>query len=177
VGSGTALADEPSLTARPVDATVDRQPMRVLLDARGRVPAAGPLFDPSEAPTLVCTSAAARSAAVEAWTGAGAKVEVLPTARGGGVDLVAMLELLAREGVLQAMVEGGPTVHGALLRAALADRIVAYVAGAVLGADGTPAFGTLAPATLADAPRLRLDDARALGDDVRLDYTPVSERA
>ena len=45
VGSGTALADRPSLTARDCEPPAERQPRRVLLDARGRVPAQGPLFD------------------------------------------------------------------------------------------------------------------------------------
>ena len=51
--------------------------------------------------------------------------------------------------------------------------MVAYVAGAVLGPDGRPGFVAPSPPTLAAAPRLRLHDVHALGDDVRLDYTPV----
>src|SRR5437660_1377366 len=42
VGAGTAIADQPTLTARAVERKPDRQPLRVLLDARGRVPATGP---------------------------------------------------------------------------------------------------------------------------------------
>ena len=39
-GSGTVLADDPALTARPHDAQVeDHQPLRVVVDRRGRVPA------------------------------------------------------------------------------------------------------------------------------------------
>ncbi|MGH9026374.1 MAG: bifunctional diaminohydroxyphosphoribosylaminopyrimidine deaminase/5-amino-6-(5-phosphoribosylamino)uracil reductase RibD, partial [Acidimicrobiia bacterium] len=52
VGAGTALADRPALTARDVTPAVERQPLRVLLDARGRVPAEGPMFDVTRAPTL-----------------------------------------------------------------------------------------------------------------------------
>ncbi len=172
VGSGTALADRPLLTARPVDASVEHPPLRVVLDGRGRVPADGPLFDTSEAPTLVCTSGDAPSHARDAWSGAGAKVVVLPADRAGGVDLRAVLEHLATEGVLQALVEGGPTLHGALVAGGLADHVVAYVAGTVLGPDGRAAFDAPLPPALADAPRLRLLGARPLGDDVRLDYLP-----
>ncbi len=49
VGAGTALADQPTLTFRNLDfeeGLVPAQPLRVLLDAAGRVPATGPLFDP-----------------------------------------------------------------------------------------------------------------------------------
>ena len=171
VGAGTALADHPSLTARDVDPPVVRQPLRVLLDARGRVPATGPLFDTALAPTLVITTDAAPNAAVDAWCAAGTKVETVPAAP-GGVDLAATLDLLGRFDVLQAMVEGGPTVHGALLGAGLADRVVAYVAPKVLGPRAVPAFPQPGPASIADATDWRLLSAAALGDDVRLEYEP-----
>ncbi|HUV11307.1 MAG TPA: dihydrofolate reductase family protein, partial [Acidimicrobiia bacterium] len=76
------------------------------------------------------------------------------------------------EGVLQAMFEGGPKLHGALLAGGLVDRIVAYVAGVALGAAGRPTFDWAGPTTLDAAPRFRLGSATALGDDVRLDLVP-----
>jgi diaminohydroxyphosphoribosylaminopyrimidine deaminase/5-amino-6-(5-phosphoribosylamino)uracil reductase len=176
VGAGTALADRPSLTVRlaadPDADRAERQPLRVLLDSRGRVPAEGPLFDTALAPTLALTTTAAPHAVIDAWQAAGAKVEVVePASEGSGVDLTAVLALLGRDGVLQAMVEGGPTLHGALLREGLVDRIVAYVAGAALGAGGRPVFDGPSPAGLADAPRFELLDARVLAGDVRLEYS------
>jgi diaminohydroxyphosphoribosylaminopyrimidine deaminase/5-amino-6-(5-phosphoribosylamino)uracil reductase len=173
IGAGTALTDRPTLTARDVDPPAERQPLRVLLDARGRVPAAGPLFDPSLAPTLVVTTDAASPSAVDAWRAAGAKVEPLAPAAGGtGVDLAAALELLGRHGVLQAMVEGGATVHGALVADGLVDRLVVYVAPLVLGASARSALAGPGPATIADAPRWRPVSTVSLGDDVRLEYEP-----
>ncbi|MGH8992828.1 MAG: bifunctional diaminohydroxyphosphoribosylaminopyrimidine deaminase/5-amino-6-(5-phosphoribosylamino)uracil reductase RibD, partial [Acidimicrobiia bacterium] len=116
IGSGTALADRPMLNVRLAEG-VSRQPTRVLLDSTGRVPAAGPLFDPALAPTLVLTTAAAAREAVKGWLEAGADVEVVAaTGDGSGVDLAAALAVLGDRGVLQAMVEGGPTLHGALVR-------------------------------------------------------------
>jgi diaminohydroxyphosphoribosylaminopyrimidine deaminase/5-amino-6-(5-phosphoribosylamino)uracil reductase len=171
IGAGTALADHPSLTARDVDPPVERQPLRVLLDGRGRVPATGPLFDPALAPTLVITTDAAPAGAVDRWRAAGAKVETVPTGR-GGVDLAATLDLLGRLDVLQAMVEGGPTVHGAVLGAGLADRVVAYVAPKLLGPRAVPAFPQPDPASIADADDWQLVSTTTLGDDVRLEYEP-----
>lgn len=180
VGSGTALVDRPTLTVRLPAAEPDppptRPPLRVALDARGRVPADGPLFDVAAlGPTLVITTDAAPPEAIDAWCAAGAKVEVLDTGPNGGVDLHATLAFLGREGVLQAIVEGGPTLHGALLDAGLVDHVVAYVAGTVLGPGGRPVIDGSTPATLADAPRFDLLDARIFGDDIRLDYA-VGER-
>jgi diaminohydroxyphosphoribosylaminopyrimidine deaminase / 5-amino-6-(5-phosphoribosylamino)uracil reductase len=171
IGAGTALADHPSLTARDVDPPADRQPLRVLLDARGRVPPSGPLFEAALAPTLVVTTEAAPSETVDAWQAAGAKVETVPAAA-GGVDLEATLDLLGRSDVVQAMVEGGATLHGALLAAGLVDRLVAYVSPTVLGPGGLPAFPQPEVGTIADAEAWRLLSATTLDDDVRLDYEP-----
>jgi diaminohydroxyphosphoribosylaminopyrimidine deaminase / 5-amino-6-(5-phosphoribosylamino)uracil reductase len=169
VGAGTALADRPTLTVRAV--ATERQPMRVLLDAVGRVPAAGPLFDPALAATLVATTSAAPEEAVDAWQAAGAKVVVVPAVQ-GGVDLRAVLGVLGEHQVLQALVEGGPTLHASFVHAGLAGRLVTYVAGVTLGPDGLPMFRGDLPRTLADAPRWRLRDLRRLDDDVRLDFEP-----
>ena len=113
VGAGTAIADQPALTVRDA-AAPPTPPLRVLLDARGRVPATGPLFDPELAPTLVVTTAAAPADATDDWQAHGAKVEVVDAAP-TGVDLGEALTVLARHGVLQALVEGGAGLHGALL--------------------------------------------------------------
>jgi diaminohydroxyphosphoribosylaminopyrimidine deaminase/5-amino-6-(5-phosphoribosylamino)uracil reductase len=218
IGAGTALADHPSLTFRNLtfeDGPAPPQPLRVLLDATGRVPAAGPLFDATLAPTRVLTTAAASPEVRRAWKEAGAEVEELPlaptvaiagagtgegplpapvgmdegaatgapggaepprarpAAAPGGVDLAAALDLLGRRGILQAMVEGGATLHGALLRADLVDRLVVYIGGAVLGATGRPLFAGPGPGTLAEAPRWRLEAVSQLGSDARLDWEPV----
>ena len=176
VGSETALVDRPSLTPRAVTEPVAHPPLRVVLDARGRVPAVGPLFETSLAPTLVLTTDAAASATVDAWRAAGAKVETLRRGPGGsGVDLTAALDVLGSHGVLQAMVEGGATLHGALLDAQLADRMVVYAAPVVLGPDGRAAFAGRGPATVAAAPHWTMISARRFGDDVRLEYEPARE--
>jgi diaminohydroxyphosphoribosylaminopyrimidine deaminase/5-amino-6-(5-phosphoribosylamino)uracil reductase len=171
VGAGTAITDQPSLTARDVEPPVERQPLRVLLDGRGRVPATGPLFDPELAPTLVVTTDAAPSTAVDAWRAAGAKVEAVPPGL-GGVDLESALDLIGRLDVVQATVEGGATLHGGLLAADLVDHVVAYVAPRVLGPRALPAFLGPDVDTLADATSWRLVSLTPMGDDVRLEYEP-----
>jgi len=177
VGAGTARQDRPALTARAVEPPAERQPLRVVLDAIGRVEPRGPLFDVGLAPTLVVTTEAASSEAVDGWRSAGAKVAVVgPGPDGQGVDLDAMLRLLAAEhGVLQALVEGGARLHGALIAAGLADRLVAYVAPIVLGARGIPAFGDFSGDSLADSARGLLVDVTRFGPDVRLTLAPSRE--
>ncbi len=168
VGSGTALVDDPALTVRGI-AVAAPPPLRVLLDGRGRVPATGALFDTGFGPTLVLTTDAASDDAVDGWRAAGAKVEVIPAGTDGvGVDLAAALALLGKQGVLQAMFEGGAHVHGSIAAAGLADRVVAYVAPMLLGERGLPAFAWQGPETLADVGRFELATMTRLGDDVRI---------
>ncbi len=176
IGAGTALADRPRLTVRDAAGPNGPTPMRVLLDATGRVPAEGPLFDAELAPTLVVTTDATPDAAQRAWLAAGSKVlTVPPAASGTGVDLAATLEVLAGLGVLQALVEGGAALSGSLVEAGLADRLVTYVAPTVLGRDGRPALDLAGPSRIADAARWRLVDVARVGTDVRLEYEPPGD--
>jgi diaminohydroxyphosphoribosylaminopyrimidine deaminase/5-amino-6-(5-phosphoribosylamino)uracil reductase len=170
IGSGTALADQPSLTVRDVASAPERGPLRVLLDGRGRVAATGPLFDPALAPTLVVTTDHAAPGTVDAWSAAGAKVAVVARGAGGGVHLGEAIALLGREGALQVLVEGGGTLLGALLAGGYADRLVAYVAPLLLGERGRPGYAFAGPDTLAAATRARLVDVVQLGPDVRMAF-------
>jgi len=69
--------------------------------------------------------------------------------------------------VVSVLLEGGPTLAGAFLREGLVDRVIGYVAPALLGA-GSAALGDLGVGTIQDAIRLKLTDVTRLGDDVRL---------
>jgi diaminohydroxyphosphoribosylaminopyrimidine deaminase/5-amino-6-(5-phosphoribosylamino)uracil reductase len=174
VGAGTALADRPSLTVRDADPHPAQPPLRVVLDGRGRVPAEGPLFDMTAAPTLVVTTPVASEATHQAWLAAGAKVLTVPQARTDlGVDLLATLESLAGLGVLQVLVEGGAALSGSLIAAGLADRVVTYVAPTLLGTEGRPAFALEGPGSIDAAARWELAAVRRLGPDVRLDHLPT----
>jgi diaminohydroxyphosphoribosylaminopyrimidine deaminase/5-amino-6-(5-phosphoribosylamino)uracil reductase len=172
VGAGTALADRPTLTVRDVDGPVGPQPLRVLLDGSGRVPAEGPLFDVALAPTLVYTSERAPGARVDEWRAAGAKV-VAVRRTGSELWLDSVLAGLAGRDVLQVLVEGGPTLHASFVRACLADRLVAYIGNVTLGPDALPMLAAPVTASLAAAPRWHLEHVARAGHDVRLDYEPA----
>jgi diaminohydroxyphosphoribosylaminopyrimidine deaminase/5-amino-6-(5-phosphoribosylamino)uracil reductase len=174
-GAGTALADDPRLTVR-MGGHAGRQPLRVLADATGRVAPGGHLFD-GEAPTLVATTPTAPAAAVDAWKLAGAEVLICKEAPdGGGVDVEDLLRALAARGVLELLVEGGPTLQASLWAAGLADRLVWYLAPLAIGGAGAPGLlGGAGVATLADARHLRLASVDRLGDDLRVVAYPCPE--
>jgi diaminohydroxyphosphoribosylaminopyrimidine deaminase / 5-amino-6-(5-phosphoribosylamino)uracil reductase len=173
VGAGTALADDPRLTAR-LPGFDGRQPLRVLADAAGRVGTGGHLFD-DEAPTLVATTPTAPAAAVDAWKAAGAEV-LLCKAAPAGVDLDDLARALGERGVLELLVEGGPRLQASLWAAGLADRLVWYLAPLAIGGDRAPGLlGGAGAATLAGARRLRLTSVDRLGEDLRVVAHPCQE--
>jgi diaminohydroxyphosphoribosylaminopyrimidine deaminase/5-amino-6-(5-phosphoribosylamino)uracil reductase len=102
---------------------------------------------------------------------AGAKVH--PALEVSG-DLGGVLDDLGRRGVLQVLVEGGPTVAGAFHRAGLVDSYVFYLAPALLGGDdGLPVLAGAGASTMAEAWRGRVTGVTRLGEDVRIDVVPA----
>ncbi len=159
VGAGTARADDPRLTARLPEGR-GRDPLRVVLDSRLRLPASLRLLrQRSSAPTLV--------AHVSGRPHPRRGVEYLRCrARGGRVDLRDLLARLAARGVVSLLVEGGGEVHASFLRERLADRVVLFVAPTVLGAEGLSWSGALGARRMADALRLRDVEVRRAGEDL-----------
>ncbi len=85
-------------------------------------------------------------------------------------DLGAVLDELGASGVLQVLVEGGPTTASAFVAAGLANRVVWYAAPAFAGAAGTVgALVDLTTSTIGDLRRGRLVDVRTVGEDVRIE--------
>lgn len=170
VGSGTALHDSPRLTARHPLITLNRQPLRILLDGRGRVPAIGPLFDTTAAPTLVFTTSLAPLSRQNEWLSAGAEV-IVTAPDPKGVNLEEVWSILGKRSILQVLVEGGAMLHTSLLESSLVNRALIYVGPLLLGPTGSP-FYKSEVSTLTRSRRFSLDGVQKFGDSVRLDYRP-----
>ncbi len=145
VGTGTALADDPALTARRADGTLaDHQPLRVVVGHR-TLPGGSRLHGP------------------------GGRLHQLRTH-----DLAEALTELDRLEVRTALLEGGPTLLTAALGAGLVDELHVYVAPVLLGA-GRAAVGDLGVSTLTAAPRWRTVEVERLDDDVHVVLRPPVE--
>jgi diaminohydroxyphosphoribosylaminopyrimidine deaminase / 5-amino-6-(5-phosphoribosylamino)uracil reductase len=132
VGIGTALADDPLLTARLEESS--RQPARVLFDSQARVPIDSALVSSvDEAPLIVVCAPEAPSAGRDALERAGAEVIVAP-GRTQGARLEAALDELGRREIQDLLVEGGPTLAGALFDAGEIDRMRLFIAPVLVGA-------------------------------------------
>jgi diaminohydroxyphosphoribosylaminopyrimidine deaminase / 5-amino-6-(5-phosphoribosylamino)uracil reductase len=166
VGRGTALADDPRLTAR-LPGGAGRDPLRVVLDTELRLPARLRLFRQRSAARTLVLHAARRERDL------GPRVDLLRCARGpGGLDLGDVLARLAARGVVHLLVEGGAAVAAAFLSAGLVDRLALVLAPRVLG-GGLCWSGQAGPARMAEALRLRDLTVERLGDDLLLQGTPA----
>jgi diaminohydroxyphosphoribosylaminopyrimidine deaminase/5-amino-6-(5-phosphoribosylamino)uracil reductase len=138
VGTGTVLADDPHLAVRLADRPDAHQPLRVVVGSRPVPPGARVL------------DAAGR------------------TIRIADHDPAQVLARLWRQDVRTVLLEGGPRLAAAFVAADLVDRIVWYVAPALLGA-GPAALADTGIATIAEARRYRVTGTGVVGDDVRID--------
>jgi len=131
VGIGTALADDPQLTARVPG--VKRQPRRVVFDSVARLPLSSKLVrDALRVPLTVVVSRAAPRAATDALQAHGAEVIVAP-GENESARVRSALDQLGAAGIASILLEGGPHLGGAFLEAGEIDEIRLFLAPIVLG--------------------------------------------
>jgi diaminohydroxyphosphoribosylaminopyrimidine deaminase/5-amino-6-(5-phosphoribosylamino)uracil reductase len=164
-GIGTVLADDPLLTCR-LPGMAQRSPVRVVLDTRLRLAAAARLVaSASEVPLWVLTSEQAANERELALQARGVEVIRVPIAN-GALDLKAALETLAGRGITRLMVEGGPILAAALLRADLIDEAALLRSGNTIGRGGIDALEGLPIEALTRSPKLAEIGAEPLGEDM-----------
>ena len=138
VGSGTAIADNPSLTVR-LDEWRGAQPRPIVIVGNRDLPGDLAVLDRNP---LIYRSTT-------------------------GVDLRHVASDVADHGILSVLVEGGPTIAASLLRDDLVDEIVWYFGAKIAGGMGLPAL-TGPFATLADAVDVSVREVTELGGDIRV---------
>ena len=141
VGVDTVVADDPLLTDR--SGLRRRRPLlRVVLDSALRMPLDSKLVATAANDVLVFT-VSRDEARIDALTGRGLRVEVLP-AEAGRVPLERVLDYLGAEGILTLLTETGTRLNTAFLAAGLVDRIQFFVSPQIMGSDAVPAFRGMA---------------------------------
>ncbi|MDP9384263.1 MAG: bifunctional diaminohydroxyphosphoribosylaminopyrimidine deaminase/5-amino-6-(5-phosphoribosylamino)uracil reductase RibD [Actinomycetota bacterium] len=165
VGIGTALSDNPLLTAR-VDG-VARQPRRIVFDSEGRLPLDSQLVRGAEGvPLTVVVSRAASRHATEALEIAGVEV-IVASGENEPARVRSALDQLGANGVTSILLEGGPHLAGAFLDAGEVDDIRLFIAPVVLGGGAArdPLEGEGAE-RIADATRALSLETERIGEDV-----------
>ena len=162
VGAGTVIADDPQLTVRAVEGD---NPVRVVLDPRGRIPVeCGVLQDPG-APTLWLIG---QDTEVSSEIGAHVQVVRLPQAAGASMDPHMIIAVIRDHVSGSILIEGGGQTVSEFLTAGALDRLFLTRAPVLLG-DGVPGIRFFGPAVMSDA--LRPSFRRySFGEDVCTEY-------
>jgi len=177
-GCGTVLSDDPTMQVRwrelaetdelylPLSAY--SQPLRVVLDSDLTTSPQAIVYGPPGA-TMVVTASKAAEMRV-AFENRGIAVEVCAN-ESGRIDLDKMLAYLAQRQINEVLLEAGPTLCGAFLKANLIDELIIYMAPKLMGSTAQPLVN-LPLLKIADTLALKIKEVRAVGDDWRITAVP-----
>jgi diaminohydroxyphosphoribosylaminopyrimidine deaminase/5-amino-6-(5-phosphoribosylamino)uracil reductase len=167
-GIGTVLTDNPQLLVRDAELLANHpcfeQPLRVLCDSQGRLPAQSQLA--SDAYSLWHVIAEEK-VAKELPAG---KVTKIFGAEQGNIDLQRVLTDLAVHQVNEVLIEAGPTLLGAFLEQQLVDELILHVSPKLLGPQARPLAMLPEVSDLMLAQCFELKEVMQLGQDVELYY-------
>jgi diaminohydroxyphosphoribosylaminopyrimidine deaminase/5-amino-6-(5-phosphoribosylamino)uracil reductase len=163
VGIGTVLSDDPHLTCR-LPGMMEWSPVRVILDARLRIPLATSIVGTArETPTWVFATPNASPVAEDILKAKGVEVFRVD-GKDGRLDLNAVLKALAGRGITRLMVEGGPTIAAAFIKADLVDEAALFRSLNPLG-EGIDVLEGLPLTALTKSPKLKPVASEAVGGD------------
>lgn len=134
-GANTIIADDPHLTCRCGDrgGKVREQPLRVIVDGRGRTPVTAQIFsEPGK--VLLALGDVVQPDKKEALIQVGAELLELPSEK-GLVDLARLLKVLGERDITSVLVEGGGILLGSLFDSRLVDKVIAFIAPIIIGGE------------------------------------------
>ncbi|MCZ6560817.1 MAG: bifunctional diaminohydroxyphosphoribosylaminopyrimidine deaminase/5-amino-6-(5-phosphoribosylamino)uracil reductase RibD [Gammaproteobacteria bacterium] len=170
-GSGTVIADNPSLNQRLEGE--ERQPLRVIVDSGLRVPVDAKCLNLDGPRLLVTTDDKIPLAG--AYQDRGIEVLGLAPRPDGKVDLRQLMLELGKRQINEVLVEAGPLLNGALLAAKLVDELLVYQASHVMGNDARGMFTLAGLVKMNQRIKLERKDMRLVGDDLRMLFA-ISEQ-
>jgi len=165
-GAGTVRDDNPQLTVREVE--TPRQPLRIVVDSRLETPISARVLEGG----ALIAAAVNDNAKIRALQSRGVEVLVLPNPS-GKVELGALMEELGRREVNEIHVEAGYRLNGSLLREALVDELLIYLAPSVIGDRARGMFELPALESLTARRALQVRDVRMVESDIRVIARPA----
>ncbi|MBL4672382.1 MAG: bifunctional diaminohydroxyphosphoribosylaminopyrimidine deaminase/5-amino-6-(5-phosphoribosylamino)uracil reductase RibD [Arenicella sp.] len=163
-GIGTVLADDPQMDVR-LD-NQQRQPLRVVLDSKLQMPLEARIIGADQNLMIFTVSEDLEKTA--ALIEAGAEVVHLQANAEGQLDLLQVLEELAKWQCNEVFIEAGQTLSGAFVQAGLVDELVLFYAGSVLGDQGKSMFKFNSPMPFQNKAHFQVSSTEMVGDDVRV---------
>ena len=174
VGIGTVLKDDPLLTVRLPGGEKPRQPLRVIVDSRLRIPLHSQLVRTAgQYPTLVATTQAAPLSRMRRLAAANVEVAMIAKDARGHVSLRGLMKELARRGVVSLLLEGGSTLNASALKEGVVDRLLFFLAPKIIGGQRAPGViggdGTL---RIKNAEPVEILKVERIGPDILIEGVP-----
>jgi diaminohydroxyphosphoribosylaminopyrimidine deaminase/5-amino-6-(5-phosphoribosylamino)uracil reductase len=166
VGIGTVLKDDPQLTAR---IKKGRDPYRIILDSRLRIPEDAKVIGNSPSKTIIATTELAARDKIERLEKKGVRILTLDSKQ-GRVDLKNCLSKLGEMGMMSLLVEGGSQVNGSFLDEGLIDKILFFLSPKLIGdREALGIFGGSGKANLKETIPLNELRVRRMGEDILIE--------
>ena len=149
-GSGTILADNPSMTVR-LDG-IDNTPLRVVIDGKNKI-------------TNPILNIFSNDAKTQIFNNNNSQINT-----DGKLDLTYILKQLVEQDINSILLEAGPNLIGAMLEANLIDEFVIYTAPILMGSNANSVI-KLPIENMSDKVELKINDIRMIGNDIKLTAT------
>ena len=166
VGIGTILKDDPMLTTRVKGG---RDPYRIILDSRLRIPEEAKVTEISPSKTIIATTEAAPKDKIERLENKKVRVLVLDS-KEGRVNLKTCLSQLGEMEMMSLLVEGGSKINGAFLDENLIDKLILFLSPKIIGdSQALGIFGGKGVSNLKEAIALREIRTKRIGEDILIE--------
>jgi diaminohydroxyphosphoribosylaminopyrimidine deaminase/5-amino-6-(5-phosphoribosylamino)uracil reductase len=165
-GVNTVLADDPHLTTRSCGGrggTTRKQPLRIIVDGRGRTPHSARIFHEA-GKTILALGRPTHPHEKEAFAELGAEILEMPSVN-GIIELKLLFKVLGERQVTSVLVEGGGILTGSLFDQGLVDRVFVFIAPIIIGGEGKTAVAGRGADKLTDAFRLERITTTRFGED------------
>lgn len=164
VGIETLLADDAQLNVRLEGNW--KQPQRIVVDSRGRIPLGAEMLNDNGARVLVATTDQMPQDKRTELENRGVRVLDLPQEQGGRVSLSHLWRALMSEKIYSVLIEGGAQIAASALKSGNVDQVAFFIAPMIIGGDGVDVLPPLGTDSLSQALRLRDVQTESLDGDV-----------
>jgi len=165
VGSGTVVADNPSLICR-LPGFQNKHKLRIIVDGRLRTPLNGELAQTAkEVPVLIYTHSKNKKQKIKKLESLGVKIVVLEK-NGKHLDIKELMKEISSLGITRLLIEGGGVLNSSLMANDLVDEIAWFRSPCILGNDGVPAIENLGLDKLEKRKKFSRNSTIALDEDI-----------
>lgn len=170
VGIGTVLADDPKLTVSKIDASLEDNPIRIVVDSQGRTPINSRVLN-EMAPTIIAVSS--KYSDTQEIKELSKKADIFVSGS-EHVDLSKLLDYLYSQGIKTLMLEGGSTLNFSMIREGLIDEIRICIGPMIVGGKyAKTLFDGEGFDYMEDSVKLDLTNINQLDQDLILTYKVI----